>query len=343
MTDENEKKEPDSKEENTGSGIVKSNADLVEPSGVTTQPALLEEAVSQLKKLSDLRQQELVRQEQFITEMQSTVRDQARQNRLLFNIIGAMISILILLVAYSVQSLKTEQENTAQEVSNVNSRLGTTATLIRQVSKQQAKGVRELGDGLSARLVESASQVSSKLDASVASIGSSVGSIEGSLETVSSKLDDSVANISQSVETSFGAVREERDQVKNEVERVLNAHRDHIVEKEFALEKRAEDLLAQEEQTRQERLRIIGDAIDRLSSMADTLKTDEELAAEAETVDEEAAPDDASGEAGTDDDSAPAAAEADTDPEADRAGGEEPQADTDADGKAPEKAPGGSV
>jgi hypothetical protein len=315
MSDESEKKQDDAPESADAKTPAKTPAKntpakkeqkkevtVVKDGDVTVQPALLEEAVTQLKKLSEMRQQELVRQDNAIAEMQATVQSQARQNRTLFNSIGALICILVLLVLFSVQLLKSDQESTTNEVKSVVTRLSTTANMIRQVSKKQSDQTEALKTGLSDSFSDATTSMNAKLDDSVSQIDKSMTKLDGTVGKVTESVEASVAEIESTLQATTGelvtkmdarssdmtktlnssvdAMRGERDIVKAEVQKAMNAHREHIVERELALSKKAENVAKQEEQTRKDRIKIIDDAIHRLSSMANTLKTPEDLAKE---------------------------------------------------------------
>ena len=308
MSDESEKKQDDAPESTDAKAPAKNppakkekkkDVTVVKDGDVTVQPALLEEAVTQLKKLSEMRQQELVRQDNAIAEMQATVQTQARQNRTLLNSIGALICILILLVSYSIQALKSEQESTTKEVHSVVTRLSTTANMIRQVSVKQSD---QTETGLSDSFSDATTSMNAKLDDSVSQIDKSMTKLDGTVGKVTESVEASVAEIESTLQATTGelvtkmdarssdmtktlnssvdAMRGERDIVKAEVQKAMNAHREHIVERELALSKKAENVAKQEEQTRKDRIKIIDDAIHRLSSMANTLKTPEDLAKE---------------------------------------------------------------
>ncbi|MDE0838756.1 MAG: hypothetical protein OSB41_06830 [Kiritimatiellae bacterium] len=311
MSDESEKKQDDAPESTDAKTPAtnppaqkgqQKDVTVVKDGHVTVQPALLEEAVTQLKKLSEMRQQELVRQDNAIAEMQATVQSQARQNRTLFNSIGALICILILLVSFSIQALKSEQESTTKEVQSVVTRLSTTANMIRQVSVKQSDQTAALKSDLSDSFSDATSSINAKLNDSVSQVDKSMSKLDGTVGKVSKAVEVSVAKIESTLQATTGdlvtkmdarssdmtktlnssvdAMRGERDIVKAEVQKAMNAHREHIVERELALSKQAANVAKQEEQTRKERIRIIDEAIQRLSSMANTLKTPEDLAKE---------------------------------------------------------------
>ena len=268
-----------------------------ESTGVSVQPALLEEAVAQLRKLSELRQLELNRQEKAITDMRETAARQARQNRMMFNMSGALICILSLLVAFSVQALKSEQEDTSQEVRSMATRMGTTTSMIRQVAKKQAAETDALKVGLTGSFSAAATEMSGKLDSSVGSMSSKLDAtaeevarnVDKNISGLNDKLSATSSDISAKLDTSVDSMRKERDVVQQEVKKALDAHRDHIVEREVALNNQALEVEAQAEKTRKERMKIIGDAITRLSTMADSLKTPEERDAEKKLAEEKKA------------------------------------------------------
>jgi len=221
----------DTPEEEPVAKAEKAEADsaiaVVEPSPVATPGApsgILEEALVQLKKLGDLREQEVLRQERLVTQMQDVVSRHSRMNRILLWVCGITLALLLLL-AIGFSRFGASQRRAGKNIDGVVSQVDKTAAMMRRASTTQSEKLNSLQTGLA------------------------------------TQLDNTVA-----------AMRHERDEVRAEVREVLDDQNRNLVRRELELRDEEDRIAAEAELARQERLRIIGEAIDRLSRMAGELE-----------------------------------------------------------------------
>lgn len=222
-TDEETKPLPegDAKEEGAPDEVVA----VVEPAPVSTgtTSGLLEEAIVQVNKLAELREQEVRRQERLITQMQDVVARHTRTNRALLWIAGFTL-VLVGVLAFGIARMGTSQLKRAEEISTATSEIRNTASAI---------------------------------------------------DKASGRIDDLQLGLTTKLDNTVDAMRRERDEVKTEVRTVLNDHNASIVAREFALKDEEERLVAETKRVKEERLVIIGDAIERLEAVAGDLSNGE--------------------------------------------------------------------
>jgi len=89
------------------------------------------------------------------------------------------------------------------------------------------------------------------------------------------KIDALQSSVSTKLVDSVDAMRRERDEIKDEVRSAIDAHDLNMRNREISLQDEEERIAKEAEVARQDRLKIIGDAIDRLSRMANELEDDD--------------------------------------------------------------------
>ena len=88
------------------------------------------------------------------------------------------------------------------------------------------------------------------------------------------------SSVSTKLVDSVDAMRRERDEIKDEVRSAIDAHDLNMRNREVALKDEEKRIAKEAEITRKNRLKIVGDAIDRLSQMAHELEADDEESGE---------------------------------------------------------------
>ena len=246
--------------------IVKAPSNKVEVSA-----DLLNEAVTQLRKLTELRQRESERQERAIAQMHSAIKRQGMLSRYVI-----FTSLLVVIIAAGLaymmrQSVKNEQV-TVEKLSVVDERLSAAAQTIAEESQRQVStldGVRT--EVLSTREEQSRTSraIAQELQASRAS----------------------QATVIQKVEEQLGAVRQERDEVRGEVRSVLEEKTRQFTEREIQLRAERDAIAEAKKRSREEQKELIQQTIERLSAMTVTLddpETDDPTPEEINEVIEEA-------------------------------------------------------
>jgi hypothetical protein len=89
------------------------------------------------------------------------------------------------------------------------------------------------------------------------------------------KIDALQSSVSTKLVDSVDAMRRERDEIKTEVRTAIDAHDLNMRNREVALKDEEERIAKDAEVARQDRLKIISDAIDRLSKIANELEADD--------------------------------------------------------------------
>jgi len=108
---------------------------VVEPAPVSvgSPSGLLEEAVVQIQKLAELREQEVRRQERLITQMQDVVARHTRTNRTLLWIAGFTL-LLVAVLAIGTIKMGAGQMDSAEEISAATQEIKHTVSAIHQAS-----------------------------------------------------------------------------------------------------------------------------------------------------------------------------------------------------------------
>lgn len=137
----------------------------VEKRGSAVVPQeLLDEAVTQLKSLRELRLQELQRQESFIAEMQSAARSHGRFTRMLLWL-SVLVLVTLSLLSLHVLKTRTNQELTALRMDTLATRQDTASELVRLSALQQSANVKAVGETLGTKLETSVEAFRSERDA----------------------------------------------------------------------------------------------------------------------------------------------------------------------------------
>lgn len=233
---------------------------LIQPTAVsgTTPARLLEDAVVQLRKLGELREQEAKRNELLIAEMRDHVRRHARLSRTMLWL-GASAVLLLAVLGIGVNKLRQDQNRTERSV------LATAATV----------------DGLKGTVSDASTEAAARL-----------GEVAAALGQNSAKLGDVEAGLGNKVEVSLQAVRDERDAVRDTVRQSMDGHTRDMVDREMQLRDEKLRVAQEAERAREERVRVIQDAIAKLSAMAELPPPDTAVApaAEAPAPEAEAVP-----------------------------------------------------
>jgi hypothetical protein len=209
---------------------------------------LLHEAVTQLRKLTELRQREAERQERSIAQMHKAIKRQGILSR--YVILTCTLAVLISVgLAYLINDNSKKADVTAQSLMLVDDSIAKTARAMDKVS-DEVSTTREA----QARLTD---EITRELSAT--------------RETQSSVI--------QKVEEQLGAVREERDQIRGEVRTVLEEKTREITDKELALAGEREAIVEASKRSKEEQKALIQQTIERLAAMQASLIPEEEAPA----------------------------------------------------------------
>lgn len=213
---------------------------VLEPSAVQAMPParILEEAVAQLRKLSEMREQEIKRSEALMAEVREHVQRHASVSRRL-TILSAVVLVLVLSLALGVHRLRKEQSRTQTNMQEA-------ATKI---------------DRLNSTVLDSSMQQGTRFDG-----------ITTSLEETTKKLGEVQSGVAATVDNSLQAVRQEREAVRTEVRLTLDNQNRQIVEREVALRDEEARILLEAERARVERARILRETIDKLTALSGEAK-----------------------------------------------------------------------
>ena len=108
---------------------------VVDPAPVSAvaSPGLLEEAVVQIQKLAELREQEVRRQERLITQMQEVVERHSRTNRALL-CIAAFTLLLVTLLTIGIMKIGADQADRAHQMGAATYEIRRTVAAIKNAS-----------------------------------------------------------------------------------------------------------------------------------------------------------------------------------------------------------------
>ena len=257
MTDETTPRGEDSQPENENAPeTAESSVAKVEPAEVSpgSPTGILEEALTQLKRMSEQRAQAIQRQELMVAEVRKAVDRQARTNRTIL-FVAVLILVLTAVGAITLWRVRTSQGTTGTQLEALAQKADGTETLVRQAATQQTRKLDEVQSGLGDRLND----------------------VRGGLVD---RMDEVEDGLTAQLSVSAAALREERDAVQEEVREVLTERTEDIVSREMSLKDEAERIKRDAELARQERLKIIDEAIQRLSAMAASLEAPEGAEAE---------------------------------------------------------------
>ncbi|HMP88978.1 MAG TPA: hypothetical protein PJ991_02190 [Kiritimatiellia bacterium] len=240
--------------------IVKAPTNKVEVSA-----DLLNEAVTQLRKLTELRQRESERQERAIAQMHSAIKRQGILSR--YVIFTSLLVVIIAAgLAYMMRKSVQNEQVTVEKLSVVDERLAATAQTIAEETQRQVSTL----DSVRTEVLSTRDEQSRTAKA-----------IEQELQSTRA----SQAAVVQKVEEQLGAVRQERDEVRGEVRSVLEEKTRQFTEREIQLRAEREAIAEAKRRSREEQKELIQQTIERLSAMTATLDdpaeagpTDEEIA-----------------------------------------------------------------
>ncbi len=199
-----------------------------------TPARLLEDAVAQLRKLSELREQEIKRNELLIAEMREHVRRSAGLGRT-FRWLGLAAVALLIVLGLGVNHLRKDQNRTETEVRNAADKI----------------------ERLNQDLVVTAERSAARLDDVTVSLTEASGKLGAVESGIAAKVDDSLL-----------AVRQERDAVRHEVRQTLDGQHQELLARELVLRDEAERLTHEAERVHEERTRILQEAIAKLNAIA---------------------------------------------------------------------------
>lgn len=255
--------------------VQENNAELVksEPKNVEVSADLLNEAVTQLRKLTELRQRESERQERAMTLMQKQIKRQGLLSR--YVILMSSLAVLIGIgLAYLVSDAARKADVTAESLLLVDGRLADASKVVADATEQQAAGLNEVRSEVVATR-ETTANLSREITEAQASLGKNITEeLQATRETQ--------AGVIQKVEEQLGAVREERDQVRGEVRNLLEEKTAEFVSKEMQLVAEREAIVEATKKSKEEQRALIQQTIERLSAMSASL-TEVEAAADAPT------------------------------------------------------------
>lgn len=254
--EKNENLEATGTEEETTAEVVKPEGGRVEVSG-----DLLNEAVSQLRKLTEIRQREAERQERAIAQMHKAIKRQGILSR--YVILTCTLAVLVAVgVAYLIAEQGKKVDNTASSLLAVETSMKDSAATISEAASQQAAGLDSVRGEVAATREETARMTES--------IGQELQASRSAQETVV-----------RTVEEQLNAVRGERDQIREELRNALDEKTAEIASREIALVEEREAIAEATERSKEEQKVLIQQTIERLAAMAASL--DGDIEAEAPT------------------------------------------------------------
>ncbi|MCE9615497.1 MAG: hypothetical protein K8T26_14595 [Lentisphaerae bacterium] len=195
---------------------------------------LQEEVVLQLRKLGDLREQEIKRHELAIAEMRDHVRRHTRASRLLLILSTGMLA-LIAVLALALHHVRADQARTVVALDATTAEVERIGGLVHDTAAQSKTQMDGLGAGLA-------------------------GNVH--------KLDAIQLGLTATVNDSMQALRQERDAIFNGVRLAMEDQNHRLVEREIVLRDREQELQREMQRVREERQRIIKEAIDKLSTLS---------------------------------------------------------------------------
>lgn len=241
-------------------GIEEAAAEVVKPEGgrVEVSADLLNEAVSQLRKLTEIRQREAERQERAIAQMHKAIKRQGILSR--YVILTCTLAVLVAVgVAYLIAEQGKKVDTAASSLSAVETSMKDSAAALSEAADQQAAGLDNVRGEVAATREETARLTQS--------ISQELQANRSAQETVA-----------RTFEEQLTAVRGERDQIREEVRNVLDEKTAEIASREMALVEEREAIAEATERSKEEQKVLIQQTIERLAAMAATLDGDTEAA-----------------------------------------------------------------
>ncbi len=236
-------------------------AEIIKPEAarVEVSAEMLNDALIQLRKLTEIRQREAERQERAIAQMQKAIKRQGILSRYVI-LTSSFALVLVIGLGYIVHDAGRKTDIAANTLLMVEKSVSDANQTIAAETRRQAEGLA----GLEAEILSSR---------------------------------ESQAGLLKKVDEQLGAVREERDQVRGEVRHVLEEKTREITGKELALAAEREAIAEAAKRSKEEQKALIQQTIDRLTAMSATLveapPPQETPAPEEPVISIEAAPDEA--------------------------------------------------
>jgi chromosome segregation ATPase len=233
----------------TGSNRVDVSADL------------LNEAVTQLRKLSDIRQRESERQERAIAQMHTALKRQGLLSR--YVILTCTVALLASVgVAYLVRKGARNEAITADKLGLVDQRLSAAAQTIAEETQRQVSTLDKMrGEVITSR--EESTRLSRSLEQE----------LQANRQTQ--------ASVIEKVEEQLGAVRAERDEVRGEVRNVLESKTKEFTDREIELRAEREAIKDAKRRSKDEQKALIQQTIERLNAMTAVLSAEEDASSKA--------------------------------------------------------------
>ncbi len=216
---------------------------------------VLNEAVMQLRKLTELRQRESERQERAIAQMHTALKRQGILSR--YVIVCCLIVVVIAAgLAYLMRQSARHELVTTANLTLVDQRLAETSQTIAEETQKQVSTLDSVRSEVmttreeQARLTQGVEQ-----------------------ELMATRQSHSA--VIQKVEEQLGAVRAERDEVRGEVRTVLEEKTRQLTDKEIELRAEREAIKEAKIRSKEEQKALIQQTIERLNAMTATLNIDE--------------------------------------------------------------------
>lgn len=216
---------------------------------------VLNEAVMQLRKLTELRQRESERQERAIAQMHTALKRQGILSR--YVIVCCLIVVVIAAgLAYLMRQSARHELVTSANLTLVDQRLAETSQTIAEETQKQVSTLDSVRSEVmttreeQARLTQGVEQ-----------------------ELMATRQSHSA--VIQKVEEQLGAVRAERDEVRGEVRTVLEEKTRQLTDKEIELRAEREAIKEAKIRSKEEQKALIQQTIERLNAMTDSLAVDE--------------------------------------------------------------------
>ncbi|HMP73650.1 MAG TPA: hypothetical protein PKE55_10345 [Kiritimatiellia bacterium] len=239
---------------------------------------LLQEAVVQLRRLTELRQKETERHERAMAQMNASIRKQTMLNRLLL-FASALVVLVVFGLAFMIKGITNTQEKTAQALSGVDQRLSEAASTVARETEKTVlamEGVRKDVEGVR----EDVELVRRDFTSSTEQQVLMAREVEARLREANTTQEGVIARI----DTQLDAVRAERDAIREEVFSAIDSRSREFIERELAIQAERERIASEREEAKEYRAQVIADAISRLNAFTADLTGEIEAAIEADSV-----------------------------------------------------------
>lgn len=236
-------------------------SEIVKPSGnrVEVSADVLNEAVSQLRKLTEIRQRESERQERAIAQMHTAIKRQSILSRYVI-VVSLLVIIISGALAYFMYVSVNNEKVTMEKLGIVDETLSSTAQAIADGTQRQVSSL----DNVRTEVLTTREEQ--------ARISNEIGQ-----ELKAAR--ESQASVIQKVEEQLGAVRQERDEVRGEVRNMLEEKTEMFTKREIELRAEREAIKEAKIRSKEEQKALIQQTIERLNAMTSTLDSEEDAAA----------------------------------------------------------------